>query len=124
MKKTIFILSAAMLMVGTILTSCQSAAQKQEKAEGKVLEAKKDLKEAKEEAQRSATAEEWKAFRDESHEKIKENEKQIAALKVKINKPGKLLDAARSKKVDALEEKNIDLKKKLDAYEKGRSDWE
>ncbi len=128
MKKQIFTLAIATLIGGTIFTSCQSSAQKQDAAEEKVQDAKEDLKEARKdanaEAQKAATADEWKTFRNESQEKIQANEKHIAELKVKMNKPGKLLDAAYAKKIDSLEEKNKDLKRRMDAYEKDQSDWE
>lgn len=128
MKKTIFTLSIATLLGGIIFTSCQSSEQKQDAAEEKVQDAKEDLKEARKdanaEAQKTATAEEWTTFRNESQEKIWANEKHIDELKVKMNKPGKLLDAAYAKKIDSLEEKNRELKRRMDAYEKSHSDWE
>ncbi len=128
MIKKIYSLALATIIGGVIVTSCQSSAQKQDAAEAKVQDAKDDLKEARKdanaEAQKAATAEEWKAFRTSSHEKIQANEKQIAELKVKMNKPGKLLDAAYAKKIDSLEEKNQDMKKRMISYEKEQSDWE
>ncbi|MGE0638518.1 MAG: hypothetical protein AB7P01_18905 [Bacteroidia bacterium] len=128
MKKTIYTLSIATLLGGIIFTSCQSSEQKQDAAEEKVQDAKEDLKEARKdanaEAQKTATSEEWTTFRNESQEKIWANEKHIAELKVKMNKPGKLLDAAYAKKIDSLEEKNRALKRRMDAYEKSQSDWE
>ena len=56
--------------------------------------------------------------------KIKENEVRIAELKVKMKKPGKILDPLYEKKIEMLEQKNIDLKAKMEAYEKNQSDWE
>ena len=47
MKKSIFTLSfATILIVSGIFTSCQSSAEKADKAQEKVLDAKQDLKEA------------------------------------------------------------------------------
>ncbi len=128
MIKKIYSLALATLISGVIFTSCQSAAEKADAAEAKVQDAKDELKEARKDenvqAQKAATAEEWVTFRNESQEKIWANEKHIAELKVKMNKPGKLLDAAYAKKIDSLEEKNRDLKRRMDAYEKSQSDWE
>jgi chromosome segregation ATPase len=128
MIKKIYSLAFATLIGGVVFTSCQSTAEKTDAAEAKVQDAKDELKEARKDenvqAQKAATAEEWVTFRNESQEKIWANEKHIAELKVKMNKPGKLLDAAYAKKIDSLEEKNRDLKRRMDAYEKSQSDWE
>jgi chromosome segregation ATPase len=128
MIKKIYSLALATLIGGVIFTGCQSTAEKTEAAEAKVQDAKEELKEARKDenaqAQKTATADEWRTFRNESQEKIWANEKHIAELKVKMNKPGKLLDAAYAKKIDSLEEKNRELKRRMDAYEKSQSDWE
>jgi chromosome segregation ATPase len=128
MIKKIYSLAFATLIGGVVFISCQSTAEKTDAAEAKVQDAKDELKEARKDenvqAQKAATAEEWVTFRNESQEKIWANEKHIAELKVKMNKPGKLLDAAYAKKIDSLEEKNRDLKRRMDAYEKSQSDWE
>jgi chromosome segregation ATPase len=128
MKRTIFIISVAtFLLFVAILIGCQSSAQKEEAARDKVQDAKQNLEEVQDkanaEAQKVATAEEWKAFKIETEEKISNNEKSIAGLKVKIKKPGKTLDALRENKIDKLEKMNSDLKTRLEAYEKNQSDW-
>lgn len=129
MKKTLFILVvASVFTAGTIFTSCQSSTQKQESAQLKVQDAREDLNTAKREAnvvdQRVATAEEWKLFRSESEVKINANEVRIAELKVKMNKPGEMLDPLYSKRITALEQQNKDLRAKLFAYEKSQTNWE
>ena len=129
MKKTIFTLAiATMLITGTIYTGCQSQTQKSETARDKVQDAKEDLRDARKdaniEAQKVATAEEWKTFRLESDAKISDNESRIAKLKVKMNKPGKTLDARYEKKIDALEQKNKELKTRIEEYETSQSDWQ
>lgn len=129
MKKTIFILVVtSVFTAGTIFTGCQSPTQKQENSQLKVQEARKDLNSAKKEANEAvkivATAEEWKTFRSESDLKINENEKRIAELKTKMNKPGEILDPLYSKRINDLEQQNKDLRAKLYAYEKSQSNWE
>lgn len=128
MIQKIYSLALATLIGGVVFTSCQSTAEKTEAAKEKVKDAKEELKDAREDENakehKSASADEWKTFRNESQEKIWANEKHIAELKVKMNRPGKLLDAAYSKKIDSLEEKNRELKRRMDAYEKSQSDWE
>jgi chromosome segregation ATPase len=129
MKKTIFILSmATSLVLGAILIGCQSSAQKEKTAQDKVQDAKQDLKAVQNdintEAQKVATAEEWKEFKIKTEEMISNNEKSIAELKAKIKKAGKTLDALRENRIDKLEQQNRDLKARLEDYEKNQSDWE
>lgn len=128
MKKTIFTLAVTAIIAGTILISCQTSTQKQETAQLKVQDAREDLNSAKknanEAAQKVATAEEWKTFKSESELKINANEIRITELKVKMNKPGEILDPLYAKKISTLEQQNRDLRAKLYAYEKSQSNWE
>jgi len=112
---------AATLIMGALFTSCGSSTPKEEAAQAQVQEAKEELSDARKEA----TAEEWKAFKDESELKIQVNEIRIAELKAKIKKSGKELDALYEKKIDALEQQNKDMKARISAYETNKkSDWE
>ena len=129
MKQLIFSITLSIIiMIGSILSSCQSPSQKVEDAQVKVDDAKKDLKEvqkdANTEAQKAANAEEMKAFRSETDLTIKNYEMQIGDLKDKMKKSGKKLDAVYQKNIDVLEQKIKDLKIKLDNYEKNQSDWQ
>jgi chromosome segregation ATPase len=129
MKKILFILgTACALIAGLIFTGCQTSTQKEEAAKEKVQDAKEDLKEVQkdvsEDANKAASAEEWKIFRNETEIKISKNENRIAELKIKMKKPGKILDPLYEKRIDVLEQRNRDLKAKMDAYEKNQSDWE
>jgi len=128
MKRTIIILSATILMAGTIFTGCQSTAQKQDAAQAKVKDARQDLNEAKKEAnaigQEMATAEEWATFRSESEVKIRDNEVRIAELNVKMKKPGEVFDELYAKKIANLELQNKEMRVRLIAYEKSQSNWE
>ena len=129
MKKTIISYAvASTLIAGIIFTGCQSASQKEEAAKEAVQEAKEELKDvrddANKEAQKLASAEEWIAFKTESDEKIRNNEIRIAELKVKLKKPGKILDGLYEKRIETLEQRNNDLKIKIENYEKNQSDWE
>ncbi len=122
MKRLIFLSTLmAMLIAGAIYTGCESSTEK-------VSDAKQDLKEAQREAevqrQKDANAEAWNAFKAESDEKIKANEAYIADLKVKMKASGKKIDAAYEKGIDDLEQKNKDLKTRVDQYQnKGQNDW-
>jgi len=129
MRKLIYsLVVTTALLGGTILTGCQTPTQKVDNAKVTVQDAKQDLKDAQKDAnaelQKIATAEEWKIFKSESEVKIKDNEIRIAELKVKIAKPGQIFDDIYANKINTLEQKNSDLRIKMDAYEKSQSDWE
>ena len=129
MKKTMITKAMAIAIIaGGIFTGCMSQAQKDEAARTKVENARKDLNEAKVEAQvvaqKTATAEEWRLFKNESEIKIKDNEVRIAELKVQLNKPGTILDPLYVKRIDTLEEQNKGMRNRITVYEKNQSDWE
>ncbi|MBK7336847.1 MAG: hypothetical protein IPJ00_12050 [Saprospirales bacterium] len=80
--------------------------------------------EADTEAQLVANTEEWQAFRNETEARIKVNEARIAELKVKMKKSGKSMDALYADKINALEQKNKDLKTRMDNYEQNKTEWQ
>ena len=122
MKRTMITLAmVSTLIAGTVFTGCNPSTAKVEVAQENVQDAKQELKEA----QKDATAEEWKAFKDESNVKIKDNENRIAELKAKMKRSGNKLDALYGKKIAELEQKNIELKARIDTYEtSAHSNWE
>jgi len=129
MKKIILTLVVATaFLTGTILTGCQSSAQKEASARDKLQEAKQDLKnvqkDANAEAQKLANAKEWETFKSDAEITIRNNEIRIADLRVKLNKQGTMLDPMYEKKIETLEQQNKDLKKRIEDYEKSQSDWE
>lgn len=129
MKKIIITLAmATTLLAGTILTGCQSTAQKEESARKNLKEAKQDLKDAQNdadaEALKVARAEEWVTFKKDSELTIRDNEVRIAELRVKVGQPGTKLDVLYHKRIEAMEQQNKDLQKRIDDYEKSQSDWE
>lgn len=116
-------------MAGTLFDiGCQSSEQKVEDAKDKVQSAKEDLKavqkDANAEAQNITNAEAWKTLKAEAEAKIKNNETVIAELKVQMKKPGKVLDALYEKTITTLEQKNKEMRTRIDAYDKSHSDWE
>jgi phosphoenolpyruvate-protein kinase (PTS system EI component) len=120
MKKTIYYLAVSIVVTaGLVVTSCNSPAKKAEKAQENVEEAQQELQQ-----QKAATAEEWNEFKSESEVKIKKNEIRIAEIKAKKMKPGQALDSLHQKRIDALEEKNNNLRTKINDYERNQSDWE
>lgn len=129
MKKLNSILAVTViLMAGTVLTSCQTPDQKVDAARDKVQDARQDLNKAQKEAydaeNKQIDAEEWKTFKSETEISIKNNELRIAELKVQLEKPGKTFDAIYKQRIETLEQKNKDMRIRLDAYEKDGTDWE
>lgn len=122
------IAAIAAFISGATLTNCESSAKKSEDAQAKVLDAKQDLKDAQSDAsvaaQKAADAEEWRTFKMDTQAKIDANEKYVAEMKAKMKVSGKKMDAVYEKSIDALELRNKNLKVRMEAYEKGQSDWQ
>ncbi len=108
-------------MAGTLLTGCtKTTEQKVQNAKGNVGDAKQELKDA-----RTEYLVEWQTFKRESELAIAANEKRIDAFKEKMETAGAKSKAKYSKDVAALEQRNRDLKKKLEDYkDEGQSKWE
>lgn len=125
MKKTIFTLAITTLVTGTLLNGCKSSTKKEENVQKTSKEVKEEFNTAKDDAeQKEIDAEEWKAFRNESEAKIKNNEERITELKAKMKKPGKKFDEVYAKKIDKLEQKNKNMKTRIETYETIKSEWQ
>jgi hypothetical protein len=123
MKKIILKLAVALFLPVTMLTSCQSAATKAENSGDKVQDARENVAEAKQELNQ-ALIDSVMLFRKISDEKISKNEKTIAEFRVKIAKERKENRVRYEKNLAVLEQKNLDLKKKLAEYKEERNqDW-
>lgn len=127
MKKTLFTFAIKICIVGTVLTGCQNTS-KEEAAQDNVENARENLDDAKGEltdARKAATQEEWEAFKASTNATINENEMKIADMKARMKKTGSSIDAQYDKKIEALEQKNDDIKIKLENYKNdSKSDWE
>lgn len=128
MKKSIFALAVMMVVTGTILTSCKPKTAEEQESQEKVEDAKDNLAAAKDSlsaARREATDEEWKAFKNSSDSTIMANDLKIAALKLKIKRTGNNIDSTYQKSVYVMEQRNRNLKLKMDAYKNDvSSDWQ
>ena len=101
-------------------TSCDNAAQKVVKAEDNVVDAEKDLQMAQEEY--LADIKEYKML---SAEKIAANDKSFEEFNARIEKEKKTVSADYKAKIKELEQKNSDMKKKMDDYQvDGKEKWE
>jgi hypothetical protein len=122
-----FAVIAAFISI-TILTGCESAAKKSDKADANVVAAKEELKDAQKTADaaslKAAEVEAWKTYKLENEVKINDNDVYIASLKADLKKTGKKMDAAYAKTIDELEAQNKALKERMNVYDKGQSNWE
>lgn len=120
MKKSILILAAFTFMTGVIFTSCNTSAEKVDNAEQKVMEANQDLDNANIEYLADV-----EKYRKETAEKIAANDKSIAEFKARIALEKKDAQVVYNQKVVVLEQKNSDLKKKMDVFKAdSKEEWE
>jgi chromosome segregation ATPase len=120
MKKLIFTLSATIMLTGVIFTSCNTAAEKVDNAEEKSIKADEDFNSAKEEYLADI-----ENFKKETNAKIDANNLTIADFKVKIATSKKDAQVYYQEQIAILEQKNIAMKEKMDAYqESGKDNWE
>ncbi|HEY9169408.1 MAG TPA: hypothetical protein VIN72_07970 [Lutibacter sp.] len=120
MKKLIFTLTTTLLLTGAIFTSCNTAAEKVDKAEEKSIKADEDFNIAKEEYLADI-----ENFKKETTAKIDANNQMITDFKVKIASSKKDAQIYYQEQIAILEQKNIAMKQKLDAYqESGKDNWE
>lgn len=128
MKKSIFTLAVLIFVAGTLMMSCKSSTKEEKDSQEKVQDAKANLRDATDSlvvAKKAATDEELNAFKEETDSVINDNKTRIAELKLKIKKTGESIDAKYQKNIDTLEQKNKDLKVKIDTYKNGAdSDWQ
>lgn len=120
MKTSIVALAAAAFITGSILTGCNTPVEKVENAQNNVIEANKDLDKANEEYLADITN-----YRKETADKIAANEKSIAGFKARAAHEKKDTKADYKKKIAELEQKDSDMKKRMDDYKvEGKEKWE
>jgi len=120
MKNKIFKTAVLIFIVGAILTSCETSAEKVAKAEINLNQANKDLDEAQEEY-----VADIESYRKETDEKITTNEKSIAEFEARIANEKKEAKDDYNKKITTLQQKDIDMKKRMDDYKAdGKENWE
>jgi predicted nucleic acid-binding Zn-ribbon protein len=121
MKTSCVVFAVIGSMAGTLLTGCgKTSEQKIDKVKETVGEATQELKDA-----RTKFLADWQTFKRESEQAIAANEKRIDAFKEKMERAGSKVKAKYSKEVAVLEQKNRDLKRKLEEYkDEGQSRWE
>jgi chromosome segregation ATPase len=119
MKKSILALAACTLIAGAIFTSCDTPTQKVENAQQNVIEANNDLAKANQEY-----LADMESYRQETANRIAANEEAIREYNARIEHDKKAIKAEHKKRIAELEQKNRDMKKRLDDYrEEGKDKW-
>ncbi len=121
MKNSISTIAVSILLVAfAIFSGCESSEKKVDDAQDNVVAANEALDEAN--AEYLADVE---AYRKEKANLIAANDSSIVALKAKIANEKKDVKADYEKKITELEQKNKDLKAKMDDYkDEGKERWE
>jgi hypothetical protein len=127
MKKLILSAAITTFVTATILVGCQNTTKNEAAAQDNVEDARDNLDDAKEElsnARETATKEEWQAFKESTNATITQNEMRIAEIKAKMKKTGKSIDEGYAQKILELEQKNEEIKLKVDKYKNDAgNDW-
>lgn len=110
-----------LLIAGFIFIGCEkSPEQKADEAANTVKLANQDLKDAQAQYEK-----EWEQFKNDAELKISTNEKKIDAMKTEIGKTGPAFKAKYENTVLTLEQKNIELRKRLNDFKyDGKNKWE
>jgi len=121
MKNRYFLLTVTMLIAGFVLTGFYMNGDKYVKNyQDKEKQANQGMKKEK-----TKFDKEWKAFKANAEVKINANEKRIGEFKVKIKTASKEVKADYDKEITVLEQKNVELKKKINEYKyEGKDKWE
>ena len=120
MKTKYFILPTIFLISGLLSTGTNLAQEtKVDAAKEKVKQANQELNNAQAENDK-----EWRQFKNDADLKISANEKSIAEFKEKIKTADEKFRVKYNKKVATLEQRNIELKKKLNEFKyEGKDQW-
>ncbi|MCM2301458.1 MAG: peptidase M23 [Flavobacteriaceae bacterium] len=120
MRKSILRLTACIFVIGATLISCNTSSEKVDNAEKNVLKAHENLNKANQEYLADV-----ENYRKETADKIAANDKSIAEFKARIADEKIDAQIAYQKKIIALEQKNSDLKKRIDGYKaESKEQWE
>lgn len=128
MKKSVFTLAVVAFATAMLLASCKPSTPEEKESQEKVEIARDNLDDAKDSlavARKEATKQEFDAFRNSGDSIIRINNLKIAELKLKMKETGKSIDASYQKNIDVLEQKNENLKVKMDTFKNdAKSDWQ
>lgn len=118
MKHKYFILTVIIIIAGSLFVGCNN--NREEDTAESVKQANEDLNDAKIQYEN-----EWEQFKSNVEAAINANEKRIEDLKKEMKSTSDEFKAKFENKILSLEQKNIELKKKLNEYKyDGEEDWQ
>lgn len=113
-------LTVATMLIGTIITSCNTAAKDVEKSKDAVVKAADDLNKAQQ-----AYLLDVQNYRKEIMIKIDDNKVTIANFKIRMKDEKDDIKSIYKNQIALLEQRNDDMKVKLDAYQVDKKDdWD
>jgi light-regulated signal transduction histidine kinase (bacteriophytochrome) len=119
MKKSFLVIATYMFVATTVFTGCNSSADKLEKAQKEAIDANLELEKANTEY-----LDDVENYRLVTNNRIEENNKAVAEFNARIVNEKKQAKADYQAKILVLEQKNTDLKKRLDDYKAdGKDNW-
>ncbi len=120
MKRTILIIAALAFATTATFTGCTTPAEKVENAEENVEQANEALAKAKQEY-----LADLESFKKQTENQTITNEQMIAELKARVANEKMEARAAFNKRISELEQKNLEMKKKISNYKDDSLDsWE
>lgn len=115
-----FLVLTLAIAVASIMTSCNTPAEKVENSASDVTEAKHDLEEAN-----AQYMEDVENYRVKSRDRINANNERIAEYRARIDRFKNEEKVQYKNRIDKLEQKNDNLEERLDEYEADNQDnWE
>lgn len=118
--KSISNVAVLAIMAVALFSGCDSPAQRVEKANENVLEAKADFQQAMQDYQTEVAS-----FKNVSNDKISVNEDVLAKFKAQMASVKKDAKANYEKQIAALEDKTAEMKYRLNEYQDGgMEDWQ
>jgi hypothetical protein len=119
MKKSILALAACSIITGAMFTGCSTSSQKVENAQDKVIQANEELAIANKEYLADIDN-----YRTETAGRIAANDESIKEFNARIEHEKKSVKADYQKKIAVLEQRNRDMKMKMENYkEEGKDKW-
>lgn len=114
------IIAQTAFAISLILAGCNSPAKKVENARADLKDAQTELTVAEKDS-----VEDYNNFMKDAKLKIDANDKAIENLKSTMPKLSKSANINTQKRIDELEQKNIDMRKKMENYRaNGKDEWE
>ncbi|MBK9449454.1 MAG: hypothetical protein IPN95_08570 [Bacteroidetes bacterium] len=121
MKRRLFTIAMFSLVLGGILTSCNSPQEKATDAREDFVQAQANLEQHKADSMHEV---DWQAFKTASINRIAANKVEITALRDKKAAKGNIMDPVYAQQIVDLEHKNTAMQNRIDDYEKYNSSWE